>query len=443
MDDLRRKAENLLKTLLDRGFQAYFSGGCVRDMVMGVKPQDYDIATDATPQEVIRIFPRCHSVGAQFGVVVVMDGGDQFQVATFRSDLGYADGRHPDRVVYTSAREDVKRRDFTINGMLYQPFTDELIDLVGGEADIRARTIRTIGDPALRFSEDKLRMMRAVRFAVRFDFTIEESTFEAIEKHAREILQVSWERIRDELLKVLTGPRPANGIRLLDRLGILQHILPEITALKGVRQPPQFHPEGDVWNHLLIMLEKMHNPSPVLAMAVLLHDVGKPETFSLGERIRFDNHSKVGEKMAEEVCRRLRFSRKEMETIKSMVALHLRFMHVRDMRPGRLKRFLQDPHFMEHLELHRLDCLGSHGDLGNYQFCLDKLRELKEEKPPPEPLVSGHDLIAMGFTPGPMFKEILTEVEEAQLEGGIISKDQAREMVLEKYAHLLPERHDR
>lgn len=445
MDDLRRKAEKLVKTLMDQGYEAYFSGGCVRDMVMGLEPKDYDVATSATPPEVMRIFPHCHSVGAQFGVVVVVDDGDQFEVATFRSDAGYADGRHPDRIVYTSAREDVMRRDFTINGMLYQPLAGELMDLVGGRDDIQAKIIRTIGEPESRFAEDKLRMMRAVRFAVHFDFTIEEATFQAIGRHASEILQVSWERIKDELLKILTGPRPAEGLTLLDRTGLLKVILPEMTALKGVQQPPQFHPEGDVWNHLVIMLKNLRQPrpeqservTPTLAMAVLLHDAGKPATFALEERIRFDNHTKVGEEMAEEVCRRLRFSRQETEAIKSLVAQHLRFMHVREMRPGRLKKFLTGPNFTEHLELHRLDCIGSHGDLSNFEFCAQKLQEYEKEEPLPKPLLNGHDLMAMGFTPGAIFKEILAEVEDAQLEGAISSKEQARELVLKKFGHLL------
>ncbi len=438
MNELRRKAERVLKTLVDEGFEAYFSGGCVRDMVMNLEPQDYDIATNATPQEVARIFPRSHNVGAQFGVVVVVEEDERFEVATFRSDHGYADGRHPDSVVYTEAREDVKRRDFTINGMLYQPLTGELLDLVGGREDIDARMVRTIGEPEKRFSEDKLRMMRAVRFAVQLDFSVDEATFQAIGKLAPEILQVSWERIRDELLKILTGSQAARGMILLDETGLLESILPEITALKGVQQPPEFHPEGDVWNHVMKMLENMHNPSSVLALSVLLHDAGKPETYSEEDRIRFDNHTKVGERIAEEVCRRLRLSRQETETVKSLVAQHLRFMHVRDMRQGKLKRFLLGPLFNEHLELHRLDCIGSHEDLSIYQFCLDKLKEYEREVPPQKPLINGDDLIALGFTPSPLFKEILAEAEDAQLEGTITSAEEARELVLKKFGHLLP-----
>jgi len=438
VSDLRVKAQKLVKTLVDEGFEAYFIGGCVRDMVMGIEPQDYDIATSATPREVMSIFPRCYSVGAQFGVVVVVEGEDQFQVATFRSELGYSDGRHPDGVIFTSAEEDVKRRDFTINGMLYQPLTDELMDLVGGRKDIEAKIIRTIGEPIARLREDKLRMIRAVRFAVRFGFSIEEDTLQAVKGNASGILQVSQERIRDELIKILLGPGPAEGLTMLYDTGLLEFVLPEVTAFKGVPQPPQFHPEGDVWNHVIIMLRNMHDPSPTLAMAVLMHDVGKPLTISRAERIRFDNHAKVGEEIAEKVCRRLRFSRQETNTIKALVALHLRFIHIRNMRSGRLKRFLMDPGFKEHLELHRLDCIASHGDLGNYEFCLEKLQEYEKEEPSEGPLMSGHDLIAMGFTPGPLFKEILSEVEDAQLEGSITLHEQAKELVLKKFGHILP-----
>jgi poly(A) polymerase len=406
-------------------------------MIMGLETHDFDIVTNAVPQEIMRIFPHCYSVGAQFGVVVVVDEDDHFQVATFRSDHGYTDGRRPDRVAFTTVEEDVKRRDFTINGILYQPVTGELTDLVGGRKDIDAKIIRTIGDPSRRFREDKLRMIRAVRFAARFDFTIHGPAFDAIKAQAPEILQVSWERIRDELLKILTGPRPVLGLKLLDRTGLLQILLPEITALKGVEQPPNFHPEGDVWNHVLIMLAKMSDPSPTLATAVLLHDVGKPATFAVKERIRFDNHTGVGEEMADVICRRLRLSRRETDTIKALVAQHLRFMHVKDMRPGRLKRFLTGPLASEHLELHRLDCIASHGDLTNYRFCLDKIAQYEQEQPTPESLINGHDLIAAGFRPGPLFKEIIALVEDAQVEGTVSDKQQAHKLVLEHFADRL------
>ncbi|MBI4641411.1 MAG: CCA tRNA nucleotidyltransferase [Candidatus Tectomicrobia bacterium] len=428
----RKKALQIVQRLRESGFKALLVGGCVRDMVMGEEPKDYDIATDATPQEVMKLFRHAIDVGAQFGVVRILDGDDQFEVATFRTDGLYRDGRHPEHVTFSSEWDDVMRRDFTINGLLYDPIADGLIDYVGGQDDIRRRIIRTIGNPYRRFEEDKLRLMRGVRFSSRYQYTIEAQTFQAMKALAEKITQVSAERIRDELLIMLTQGRADKSLKLLHEVGLLRQILPEVAAMDGVQQPPEFHPEGDVLTHTIMMAGMMANPSPELAMAVLLHDVGKPATFVVKERIRFDGHDKVGAVMAEQICRRLRFSNKSTEQIVELVEDHLRFMHVQRMRSSRLKRFLRKEGFEEHLELHRLDCLASHGKLDSYLFCVEKLQELKEEIKP-QKLISGDDLIEMGFIPGPFFKKILTYVEDAQLDGKVSTREEALCLVGEKF----------
>src|SRR5271155_664002 len=380
----RALAEHICRTLRSKGYQAYFVGGCVRDILLHREPADYDVATDATPERVEQIFPNNLTVGAIFGVVVVVQEPEPseqpesaaatVEVATFRSDVGYSDGRHPDQVVYaTSAREDVQRRDFTINGLLLDPLTNEVLDFVGGRADLRAGIIRAIGRPEARFREDKLRMLRAVRFAARFGYTIEPETLRAIQKLAPEIGQVSAERLRDELTKLLTEGAARRGFELLDETRLLPELLPEISRMKGVEQPPQFHPEGDVWIHTLIMLEGLPaGCPPTLAWGVLLHDVGKPPTFKPpvgpGGRIRFDEHVEVGKRMAEEICRRFRFSNEDTAQVMALVANHLRFKDAPQMRPATLKRFVRLERFEEHLELHRLDCLSSHRNLDNYGY---------------------------------------------------------------------------
>ena len=370
----RELAEQICATLRSYGHQAYLVGGCVRDLVLGREPADYDVSTDARPERVQELFPHSLAVGAKFGVILVVEDGVQVEVATFRSDIGYSDGRHPDRVVYSdSPQEDVRRRDFTINGLLMDPATREVLDFVGGRADLRAGIVRAIGDPRLRFAEDKLRMMRAVRFAARFGFQIEPETMAAAQNLAAQITQVSPERIRDELTKLLTEGAARRGFELLDETGLLAVVLPDIARMKGVEQPPQFHPEGDVWIHTRMMLEKLQpDCSPTLAWGVLLHDVGKPPTFAPaagpGTRIRFDGHVEVGARMAEHICRTLRFSNEDTEQIEALVANHLRFKDVPQMRTATLKRFVRLPRFEEHLELHRLDCLASHGSLDAYDL---------------------------------------------------------------------------
>jgi poly(A) polymerase len=441
-----QKAAAIVQTLRERGFSAYFAGGCVRDLILGREPADYDVTTSATPDEVMRIFPKTYAVGAQFGVVLVpvrkpaAEGSppvDRYaiEVATFRSDGVYSDGRHPDQVQFSSdAQLDVQRRDFTINGLLLDPVTGEVLDYVGGQKDIEACVIRAIGEPRLRFAEDKLRLLRAVRFAARFGYTIEPATFSAIRELPPKINQVSQERIRDEILKMLTEGRARQAFELLDQTGLLEQVLPEIKKMQGVQQPPQFHPEGDVWIHTLMLLEGLPaGASKTLALGALLHDVGKPPTFRMApDRIRFDEHAEVGTVMAAEICRRFHMSNDEIEEVCALVANHMRFADVKRMKDSTFKRFVRLPNFDEHLELHRLDCLASHRDLELYDFTQQKLRELPPEQIRPQPLLSGDDLIAAGYKPGPLFKELLASVEDAQLEGSIQTKDEALRLVREK-----------
>jgi poly(A) polymerase len=437
MPDLKDYATQIVRTLRGADHQAYLVGGCVRDLLLGREPDDYDVTTDATPDEVMRIFPQTYAVGAQFGVVLVPDAaGNTVEVATFRSDIGYSDGRHPDQVRFAkSAQEDVERRDFTINGLLLDPIKDEVLDFVGGRKDLEAGIIRTIGRPELRFAEDKLRIMRAVRFAARFGYTIESETFAAIQKLAEGIHQVSSERVRDELTRMLTEGRAREAFLLLDQTGLLQQILPEISAMKGVQQPPEFHPEGDVFVHTLLLLQELPQPCPsTLAWGALLHDVGKPPTFRVApDRIRFDNHVDIGVKMAEAICRRLRFSNDDTEQILALVANHMRFAHVPKMKDSTFKRFVRLPDFEQHIQLHRLDCMASHRDLRSYNFTRERIASIPPEAIRPTPLISGDDLISEGYVPGPRFKEILSLVEDAQLEGRLRTKASAMEYVKREF----------
>jgi poly(A) polymerase len=450
----------IVRTLRDRGHKAYLVGGCVRDLLLGRAPADYDVTTDATPEQVMRIFPETYAVGAQFGVVLVpvpkedaascvstedaLDHDGHFgshhahcvEVATFRSDIGYSDGRHPDEVRYSSdPKEDVERRDFTINGLLLDPISNEVLDYVGGREDLKAGIVRTIGNPRLRFTEDKLRMLRAVRFAARFGYAIEPGTFAAIQELAPQIHQVSRERERDELSKMLTEGRAADAFELLHESGLLKQVLPEISAMKGVEQPPQFHPEGDVFVHTLLLLEKLPNPCSVtLAWGALLHDVGKPPTFRVApDRIRFDGHVDVGVSMARGILRRLRFSNHDCEQILALVENHMRFGDATRMKESTLKKFARLPKFSEHLALHKIDCLSSHGDLGAYNYVREKLASMPQEAIRPTPLITGQDLIAAGYTPSPQFKTILTAVEDGQLEGRLHDREEAMNYVRQEF----------
>jgi tRNA nucleotidyltransferase/poly(A) polymerase len=435
----RELVQSVCATLRSRGYQALLAGGSVRDLLLKRTPIDFDIATDALPEQVMAIFPDSLAVGAQFGVVQVWHCDLKVEVATFRADGDYSDGRRPDEVIYTkSPEEDVKRRDFTINGLLMEPESEKVLDFVGGQADLKAGLIRAIGDPDKRFSEDKLRLMRAVRFAARFGFAIEPATLAAIKRHAKEIAVVSAERLRDELTKILTEGAARRGFELLDETGLLSVVLPEIAAMKGVEQPPQYHPEGDVWTHTLLMIEQLPAGTPAtLAWGVLLHDVGKPPTFrpisETGDRIRFDGHAGVGERMGEEICRRFRFSNEDIEQIVALIANHMRFKDVDRMRASTLKRFVRMPRFHEHMELHRLDCTSSHRHLNAYNFIQKMLAETPHEVIHPPKLLTGEDLLAMGYRQGPVFGQILATVEDAQLEGKIETKEDAAQFVRSKF----------
>lgn len=499
---LLQAATAIVKTLRRRGYPAYFVGGCVRDLVMGCEPKDVDIATSATPDVVQEIFPNTVAVGAQFGVVIVILDGVHFEVTTFRSDSTYSDGRHPDFVSYaTSPEEDARRRDFTINALFYDPLEGRLLDFHAGQSDIEKKIVRAIGNPLDRFQEDKLRILRAVRFAVRFHSEIEASTRQAIVERASEINQVSAERLRDELTRILIEGQSHRGFVLLDELGLLKQVLPEIVAMKGVAQPPEFHPEGDVWVHTLLLLKLMDEtkakvsresgqravgsdlsivqggesepkseirsqkteieegtfscrpdtrhltpdiplpwllepdtyPSPLLAWGTLLHDVGKPATFERADRIRFNGHTDVGARMVRQIARRLRMSNEESDVIAELVQEHLKFKDVQRMRSATLKRFVRRQHFAEHLELHRLDCLASHGNLEAFCFTRDFARSLKPDEARPKPLLTGHDLMELGYIPGPEFKKILTALEDAQLESLIVDRESALEFLKQKF----------
>ena len=446
-------AQAIAETLRSAGAEAYFAGGCVRDLLLGIEPKDFDVATSATPDRITTLFPRTQSVGAHFGVILVLDEIDgqsiATEVATFRNDGAYLDGRRPEAVRFsTDPREDVLRRDFTINGMLLDPadLTDKgaqthigpeaLLDFVGGQEDLAARTLRTIGPPALRFEEDKLRMLRGIRFAARLGLTLEPETFKAIQQHAPELTQVSNERIRDELTRMLTEGRAPCAFELLHATGLLPVILPEVERMRGVEQPPQYHPEGDVWVHTLMLLDHLPpGASPTLAWGMLLHDIGKPATFQPphpqrpGDRIRFNGHVEAGIRIAEVILNRLRFSNDDCAQILALIRHHMQFGDVKSMKTSTLKRFLRIPRFEEHLALHRADCLSSHGDLRLYDFAKAAYEHEEPEQLRPILLVTGRDLIAAGYRPGPRFKAMLETAEDAQLEGEITSREQGLQRI--------------
>jgi len=447
----RESAEGIVARLREAGFTAYFAGGCVRDLLLGLEPKDFDVATDAWPDAVLAMFPRTYAVGAHFGVVLVRESNDtgEFvtEVATFRNDGAYSDGRHPDAVRFSdSAEEDVKRRDFTINGMLLDPLvlreTGDLdaavLDFVGGRVDLTAGVVRAIGDARVRFEEDKLRMLRAVRFAARYGFQIEWATVRATRIVASQIGQVSKERVREELTRMLTEGQARRAFELLDTTTLLEQVLPEVAWMDGVEQPPQYHPEGDVWEHTMLLLEKLPaDCSPTLAWGALLHDVGKPATFRRApDRIRFDGHVEVGVRIAEKILQRLRFSSEETSQILLLIQNHMRFGDVHKMKQSTLKRFFRLPHFEEHLALHRMDALSSFGELANYEFAKSCYEAIPEEEVRPELLVTGRDLIEAGYSPGPRFKEMLALAEDAQLEGRIGSREEGLALIRKAFAEI-------
>ncbi len=423
-------AHSIVAALRDAGARAYLVGGCVRDRLLGRQPRDYDVATSAHPETVLGLYPDARPVGAHFGVMLVRRGEAEVEIATFRRERSYEDGRRPRHVAFeTGPRLDAIRRDFTVNALFEDPLTGEVLDFAGGRADLEERLIRAIGDPQSRFAEDRLRMLRAVRLAASLGFDIETATMAAIRREAASIHAVSAERIRDELTRILTEGGARRGLVLLDESGLLLELLPEVRAMQGVAQPKEFHPEGDVWTHTLLMLDMLREPTPTLAWGALLHDVGKPPTYRVADRIRFDGHMTVGAKMAVDILERLRFSNQEIRTVEALVADHLRFKDVKQMRESTLRRFLREPHFDELLELHRLDCLASHGLLDNHDFVRAKQAALPPERLRPRRLVTGRDLLAAGYRAGPEFAQMLEAAEDAQLESRIASREEGLALV--------------
>ncbi len=432
----RTAAAEIVARLRAAGSLAYFVGGCVRDVLLGRQPEDFDVATSARPEQVLAMFEKTLAVGAHFGVILVCSGDVVTEVATFRSDGVYSDGRHPDAVRFSdSPEEDVKRRDFTINGMMLDPDGDRVLDMVGGLDDLHAGVVRAIGDPPERFTEDKLRMLRGVRFAARFGFALDPETARAMQRLAPEVHQVSRERVRDELTRMLTEGHAGRAFELLDSTGLLVQVLPEVARMKGVAQPPQYHPEGDVWVHTLLLLDGLQAGCPMaLAWGALLHDVGKPPTFRVApDRIRFDGHVEAGVRIAEEICRRLRFPNHETEQILSLIANHMRFADAPKMKESTLKRFFRLEHFDQHLALHKLDCLSSHGSLALYDFARERFEALPEEQVRPLLLVTGKDLIKAGYRPGPLFSEMLAAAEDAQLEGRVHTREEGLALIHDRW----------
>jgi poly(A) polymerase len=421
-------ALSVVEMLRAKGYEALYAGGCVRDTLLGIKPHDYDVATNARPEQVEAIFPRTVPVGAQFGVILVLEQDEEIQVATFRGDGAYHDGRHPESIVYTDAEGDARRRDFTINGLFYDPVKSEVLDFVGGRDDLKTGILRAIGNPRERFAEDKLRLMRAVRFATTLGFIIEEETWKGVLQAAPQIHAVSAERIREELCKILLSPNRVQGFDLLDESGLLTQILPEMEALKGCDQPPEFHPEGDVFVHTRLMLSMLApDASLPLVLSVLFHDIGKPATRMVDEtgRIRFNGHEGVSAEMTLRLLQRLRFPNEVIDAVIPAVRLHMSFKDVPNMRVATLKRMMARPTFEEELELHRVDCLASHGMLDKHATLIAKREEFGREPLNPEPLITGHDLIALGWKPGKKFADVLQAVQTRQLEGTLTSREEA------------------
>lgn len=428
MDNAKREiAISIVRRLSAKGFRAFFAGGYVRDMIIGIENnEDIDIATSATPQTVSSLFRRVVGVGERFGVMLVIENNIPFEVATFRADSETSDGRHPQQVTFSDAKTDALRRDFTINGLFYDPLKKKIFDYVNGTKDLKMGIIRTIGNPELRFKEDYLRLLRAIRFAARFSFTIEPTSWKALKRNVNSITRVSQERIFQELNKMLIGPNPDKAVSLLEDSELLSIVLPEVHALKGVEQPSEFHPEGDVLNHTIKTLFYLQNPSQTTAWSALLHDIGKPATLSRSDRIRFNNHNRISAIMAKEILKRLKSSRALVNNVYECIDNHMNFMNVTRMRLSTLKKFLSRPTFDDELELHRADCLASHGNIDNHTFLIEKKMGMAEAPLQPEPLIRGRDLIELGFTPGPIFRIILNRVYDLQLDEKILAADEAR-----------------
>ena len=435
---MREGANSICRILGEAGFEALLAGGCVRDTLLKVHPKDYDIATSATPDQVAQLFPNCISVGAVFGVQTVVLNDVQYEVATFRSDGKYSDGRRPDSVEFCDAQHDAERRDFTVNALFMNPETNEIIDYVNGQSDLSNRCIRAVGDPETRFGEDHLRLLRAVRFSSQLDFEIEADTYAALCTQASLLKGISAERIRNELERILTQPRASQAFQILLDTGLLAAFLPELIATVDCQQPPEYHPEGDVFTHTLLLLDHLESPTFTLAMAALLHDIGKPVTQTFEDRIRFNQHEKVGASMTDSICNRLHLSNDHTDRITWLVAQHMRIGVAPDMRESKRKRLVREEGFDELLKLMRVDCLASHGDLSTYAWLKDYSENMPPEDVHPEPLLTGNDLIELGYVPGPLFKEILTALEDAQLEGEIDQRDAALDFVQKRWPITTP-----
>jgi len=430
---MRATATEIVRRLQAAGFEAFWVGGCVRDFLLGREPQDYDVATNATPDQTEKLFPKTIPVGKQFGVLLVVEGEHQFQIATFRAESDYKDGRRPENVRFSDAREDAIRRDFTVNALFFDPIANQLHDWVGGEADLRAKIIRTVGSPEERFAEDHLRLLRAIRFAAQLGFDIEANTFAAVQKHAEKIQLVSAERIRDELLKLFAPPHAARGLTLLHESGLLPHVLPELVPTLTCDQSPDYHPEGTVFNHIRLMLEHLPEPLPdeSLPWAAILHDIAKPQTVSRGPDgiLHFYGHEKTGAEVAEDMLQRLKFPRKQTDEIVAAVRHHMQFKDAPEMRKSTLRRMLMRETFPLELELHRLDCLGSHRRLDIYEFLREQQQHLNEQPHLRPPLLNGNELIALGVKPGPELGALLNEIREKQLADELTSAEQARDWI--------------
>ena len=426
-------ATTLARLLTEAGHTAYFAGGCVRDKLLGHEPKDYDIATSATPAEVLKLFPYSNEVGAHFGVVIAKHGGHHVEIATFRTDGSYKDGRRPETVTFSTPEEDAKRRDFTINGLFENPESGEVIDFVNGLPDLKAGILRSIGNPTDRFQEDSLRLLRAIRFSTTLGFPIESKTLDAIKGNAHLLDKLPPERIRDEFSKIINHPNRRYGLELLVDASLIEHFIPEVLPLIGCEQPPEWHPEGDVYTHTCIMLEMLEKGAPLaLCLATLLHDIAKPPTQTFDEeagRIRFNGHDALGAEMTEIILSRLKYSNAVIRDVTHMVSRHMQFMNVQQMRKSKLKRFMSEPTFTQEMELHRVDCGSSNGFTDNYEFLNAKAEEFASEPLIPPPLVTGKDLIGMGMQPGPRFKEILDEAQTEQLEGRITTREQGLKFI--------------
>ncbi len=437
---LQETAIQVAQRLIDNGHDAFFAGGCVRDQLLGRSPKDYDIATSARPDEVLALFPKADAIGAHFGVILVKEHGFHFEIATFRTDGSYADGRKPESVTFSTAPEDAKRRDFTVNGLFQNPLTGEVIDYVNGRADLEAKTLQAIGNPAERFAEDSLRLMRAIRFSIVLDFEIDPATSDAIKANAAGLARISPERIRDEFDKIMTSPRRAAGVRSLVDHGLMTHIIPEILQLIGCEQPPQWHPEGDVFEHTCIALDLLGEQESVTqCLAVLLHDIGKPPTQTFDEadqRIRFNGHDGVGAEMSESILRRLKYPNKVIEHVSWIVNRHMQFMNVQNMRTAKVKRFMSSDVFELEMELHRVDCASSNGFTENYDYLRKKAEDFANEPLIPAPLINGKDLIDRGLRPSPQFKQILNTIQTEQLENRLTTREEAIEYLEKHCLHL-------